>query len=103
MESKYGEGIAYALENIIWYNCHYVWLKELRDALEKLPKGEHMGRIFGPDEWHTEHHMIWMLLVGMFGNWGTSIRSGWIDKIPECIEFIDEICKESWEAEVRDG
>ena len=33
-----------------------------------------------------------MLLVGMFGNWGTSINSGWIEKTKECAEFIRNLC-----------
>lgn len=99
MESKYGEGIAYALESIIWYNGHYVWLKELRDTLETIPKNGILTCQIPVEEWHTEHHMIWMLLVGMFGDWGTSIRGGWIDKVPQCIDFINEICRESWEVD----
>lgn len=104
MEGKYGEGIVYALQNIIWYDGHFEWLKDLRDDLLKF-ESESKGAMWRSyscpidvKEWHTEHHCIWMLLVGMFGDWGTSIKSGWIEKIPECVEFIDEVCKMSWEA-----
>jgi hypothetical protein len=85
-----------ALDSIVWYNGHYEWLKKLRDDLEAWDNGffPYQGDI----EWHTEQHCIWMLLVGMFGDWGTSIRTGWIEDIAGCIKFIDEICKESWEA-----
>lgn len=83
-----------ALENVIWYDGHYEWLKDLRNDLENyddllypIPEGM---------EWHTEQHCIWMLLVGMFGDWGTSIRTGWIEDFEGCIKFIDKICKESW-------
>lgn len=41
------------------------------------------------DEWGSEEHCIYMLLVGMFGNWGTSIRSGWLEKYKECKEFLE--------------
>ena len=93
---KIGGKLYEALENIIWYDGHYRWLKELRDELEA--HGEFYPK---PDsiEWHTEQHCIWMLLVGTFGEWGTSIRTGWIEDIKGCIAFIDEICKESWEAD----
>lgn len=55
------------------------------------------------DEWHTETHVIYMLLVGMFGSWGTSIRSGWIEQKKECVEYIREICSEMREAERLNG
>lgn len=89
-----------ALESIVWYDGHYVWLKDLRDELAKYPKDKNF---LTPDdiEWHTEIHTIWMLLVGMFGDWGTSIRSGWIEDIQDCIDFIDALCEESWEVEAR--
>jgi hypothetical protein len=41
--------------------------------------------------------MIWMLLVGMFGDWGTSIRGGWIERHDECIAFIKSIMPEDEE------
>lgn len=89
-----------ALESIIWYDGHYEWLKELRDDLVQW-REERFYRM--PDDiiYHTEQHTIWMLLVGMFGEWGTSIRSGWLQEIDDCIEFIDAVCKMSWEAEER--
>ena len=89
-----------AMESIIWYDGHYEWLKELRDILLEYPKGKNYPT---PDQikGHSEEHTIWMLLVGMFGNWGTSIRCGWIEDIQGCIEFIDAVCKMSWDAEGR--
>ena len=86
-----------ALESVIWYNGHYEWLKELRDDMEKRRDEGNYFREF--EKWNTEEHTIWMLLVGMFGEWGTSIRSGWIEDIQECIDFIDAVCAFSWEAE----
>lgn len=89
----------YALENIVWYDGHYIWLKELRDELVKQPKDEFYCSYLDVDECHTEKHAIWMILVGMFGDWGTSIRSGWIEDIDGCIEFINNLCEESWRAD----
>ena len=89
-----------ALESIIWYDGHYEWLKELRDVLSAYPEEKYFP-IPNSIEWHTEHHCIWMLLVGVFGDWGTSIRSGWIEDKKGCIEFIDAVCKMSWDAEER--
>lgn len=92
--------LLYAMECVVWYDCHYMWLKELCDKLAAHPNEFYPM----PDmEWHTEQHTIWMLLVGMFGEWGTSIRSGWIDQIPECIAFINNMCKEMWEEDSTVG
>lgn len=84
-----------ALESIVWYDGHYVWLKELHNKLKSC-REESFFSMPNDIEWHTEKHTIWMLLVGMFGSWGTSIRSGWIEKTAECAEFIEALCKESW-------
>lgn len=92
-----------ALDSVIWYDGHYEWLKELRDDMEVYLKSNDKKAfyqiIFPAPEWLSEKHTIYMLLVGMFGDWGTSIRGGWIEDTEECIKFIDEICKHSWEAE----
>ena len=95
-----GRGLFSALESIIWYDGHDEWLKDLRDDMERhLKNGGSYNYIcpFDHTEWHTEQHTIFMLLVGMFGDWGTSIRGGWIEDIEGCIKFIEEICKEAWE------
>lgn len=87
------ETMEYALECIVWYNCHYEWLEPLADELEK--HGDHNYPIPDDVRWHTEDHCIWMLLVGMFGDWGTSIRSGYIEETKECAKFIRELCKKA--------
>ena len=40
---------------------------------------------------HKEFNVIWIMLVEMFGNCGTSPRTGWIDKRKECAEFLQQI------------
>lgn len=88
-----------ALENIVWYDGHYIWLKELYYKLKACQGKVPIITMPSDLEWHTEKHAIWMLLVGMFGSWGTSIRSGWIEKPKECADFIEALCKEYWEME----
>lgn len=85
-----------ALKAIIWYDGHYEWLPKLCEGLEKA-KSEGKNYPNPIEKWHTENHTIMMLLIGMFGDWGTSIRSGWIEKHDECIAFINEITKEMLE------
>lgn len=89
-----------ALESIVWYNGHHVWLTKLVEILES---NDTEYGISCPDfcaKRDTEAHCIWMLLVGMFGEWGTSINSGWIEqnKRKEAAQFIRELCAESWRA-----
>ena len=82
----------YALESIIWYNGHQEFLIDLADKLEASES--YYPNPIDVAEWHTEMHCIWMLLVGMFGDWGTSIRGGWIEKTKECAEYIRNLCKD---------
>lgn len=90
-----------AMDSIICYDGHYEWLNTIRDEMNSiLSSGEkyvHYDSPFDYTEWHTEKHTIFMLLVGMLGDWGTSIRSGWIDDLEGCIEFIDTICEKERE------
>ena len=102
-EEKWHEKFIYAMDSIVWYDGHHEWLKTICDEMEAILKmGDKYTNYncpFDHTEWHTEKHTIFMILVGMFGDWGTSIRGGWIEDIEGCIKFIDEICKHSWEAE----
>lgn len=84
-----------AFSNIIWYDALYCWLEELADALEKAT-GYYVNPL-STEKWHTEERFIWMLLVGMFGDWGTSIRGGWIEQTKECAEYIRWLCSKAKE------
>lgn len=95
------ENLQEALRSIVWYDGHYEWLEEFADKLEK---SNGIFRCpFDPKDWNSEPHVIYMLLVGMFGNWGTSIRGGWIEETKECAEYIRELCKDMKELEELNG
>lgn len=84
--------IDYALSAIVSYDGHADWLMNLADELDAC-KGFYSNPL--PTElWATNRHFIWMLLVGMFGSWGTSIRSGWIENTADAARFIRSICKD---------
>lgn len=89
-----------SIHNIIWYDGNYVWLKDLRDDMVNFKKTHdeyaNYPNPFDHAQWHTEQHVIYMLLAGLFGDWGTSIRSAWIEDIDGCIEFINFMCEECW-------
>lgn len=38
-----------------------------------------------------ELNVLWLLLVEMFGDCGTSPRSGWIEKRSECANFLETV------------
>ena len=40
---------------------------------------------------NKELNVLWILLVEMFGDCGTSPRSGWIEKRSECSDFLETI------------
>ena len=90
-----------ALETVVWYNGMYYWLKELRDSmvkhLERTPEIRlNYASPIKLDDIGKPNHFIWTLLVAMFGNWGTSVNSGWIENVVGCVEFIDALCENCW-------
>ena len=86
------EQLIEALDNIVWYNGHGEWLLDLADALQNCKKKKSIAG-FPSEEWGTEKHTLWMILVGLFGDWGTSVRSGWIEKTKDAAAFIRRICR----------
>lgn len=106
-----------ALRSIFWYegllteddSGNYsttCWLVKFIDDLEKnaSTKYQNMYTVddleafnknndFDEDEFdqRERHTVIWQMLVEMFGNCGTSPRTGWIEKRKECAEFLREI------------
>jgi hypothetical protein len=102
IESRENERkMEYALECIVFYNRHYEWLEKLADEIENT-KDLSYGNPLDISEWHSEKHCIWMLLVGMFGDWGTSIRGGWIEETKECANYIRELCRKAKGEETED-
>lgn len=97
------ESFTYAISSIVSYNGHGAWLMNLVEVLEsEYAKGKFLPNPLPVDMWGSEEHCIWMILVGMFGCWGTSIRSGWIEDAPGAAKFIREVCKDEMEDMERD-
>lgn len=79
-----------SLDSVVWYNCHYYKLNEIKQELLKKQDSGNYKYDYGNDE---QFQVIWMILVCLFGDYGSSPRSGWLemnykDKI---INFIDNI------------
>jgi len=72
------EDFAEALDSICWYNSHGPFLMNLAERIES----ETDETFLHPEDikWDTEEHFFWMILVSIFGDYGTSIRCGWIEK-----------------------
>lgn len=53
------------------------------------------SHIFEEDsfDWQERHTVIWQILVEMFGECGTSPRTGWIEQRKECADFLETIVK----------
>ena len=82
------ERIKHSFGSIAFYNGHEEWLWKLADDLSSCNKGFFKCNI-PVEEWNTDKHALWMFLVGIFGNWGTSIRSGWIEDTDAAADFIN--------------
>lgn len=76
----------YAFGCIASYDGHEAWLLNLADELEGYEG--HYSNPIPPAMWHSEPHVLWMLLVCFFGDWGTSVRSGWIEDTKGAAAFI---------------
>ena len=83
------ERIKHSFGSIAFYNGHEEWLWKLADDLSSCNKGFFECNI-PVEEWNTDKHALWMFLVGIFGNWGTSIRSGWIEDTDAAADFINQ-------------
>lgn len=48
-----------------------------------------------------ELELFWMILVEMYGDYGTSPRSGWmyVDELDECLNHLSEIRRKTWMSE----
>lgn len=43
--------------------------------------------------YNKELNVLWILLVSMFGEYGTSPRSGWIERPKEAAQFLKDVLK----------
>lgn len=90
-----------AFGNIASYNGHEEWLWEISDELADTDRFVRCP--ITDAEWLTDKHALWMMLVSAFGNWGTSNRSGWIEKTEEAAEFINDATDRYAEWRADDG
>ena len=92
-----------AIESVVWYNGLGEFIYPWKD---KKPN-DYSGYIT-PDYYDkgydeglvTQLEVIWMIAVMLYGNYGTSPRSGWIEDIDGFKKFIDTITESYRQEEV---
>lgn len=88
-----------SIKSIVWYNGHD---GEIKKMIKELKNDDFSARNYwwtGPTECThlVETHFIAMMIVLMFGEYGTSPRSGWIHDEQgrkDAISFLEELIKE---------
>ena len=85
------EKILDALDSITWYNCIAERLIQIKEDIINSKESQYIV----PDDIYSDNRIqpIWMMLVCMYGDYGTSPRSGWLEleNKKEIIDFIDKI------------
>ena len=84
-----------ALVNALWYNVGLEAIENLYNKLNALTEKDYSISYRDIDEdwyWDKELNTYWTMFVEMFGECGTSPRSGWLFKTPESLNFFKNIC-----------
>lgn len=78
-----------ALNSIVWYNGIYDFLEDVKNGVSKCNIG-YYNHTYPMGE---QEQIFWMLLVLLFGDYGTSPRSGWLEMEhkEEILDFIDRL------------
>ena len=99
------EDIIYVLNSIVWYNGLYEQLLKLKEDIVKQKNNDNYLKINENLEPKFEgfndaqFEIFWMMLVLLYGDYGTSPRTGWLlmENKEKIIKFIDDITKLSLE------
>ena len=95
MTERYENDKIYAaLVDALWYNIGADSIKTIVDKLKEPNKGDSINYFSTEDidlDWYfdKEANTYWTMFVLMYGDYGTSPRSGWIKKTKESIEFFE--------------
>lgn len=81
------------IATIVWYDGLEEWLEQFISELKNCEN----DRCFRPKQVLTangQERAIWEILVQLFGDWGSSVGSGWIEEKEECLEFLNSVHQE---------
>lgn len=81
---------AMALSTACWYDGYNTFLLIVAEDMKKcINEGAKRNYMYTDTFSGSAERLLWSMLVIMFGDYGTSPRSGWVDDIEGCIEFIE--------------
>lgn len=96
-QNNYGDGekkILSAIESVVYYNglgeSVYPWKDMKPDDYTGYIRPDYRDKGYD-DSLTTQLEVIWMIAVMLYGEYGTSPRSGWIEDIAGFRNFIDAI------------
>lgn len=92
------EDLIDALDSVTWYNGLAEEIVHWKDPGYFDERTNSLGwnwDLFNdfPLEMREQIQIIWIICVELFGDYGTSPRSGWIENIEAFYKFVDEITK----------
>ena len=88
------EELIEAIKRACWYNGYEEYLEEIKNQIEQTPTNKYSYSYDYNDE---GFQVVYMILVLLFGDYGTSPRFGWIEmkNKDKALAFIDKICYKS--------
>ena len=101
-----GEKLLDALDRVAWYNGLAEQILEWKELpVEQTFTGERQIKHLYRSLDGEQLEVIWMIAVSMFGDYGTSPRTGWITEVGGFFAFIDRITKtyREWRVNFQTG
>ena len=81
---------AMVLSRVCWYGGYDTFLLIIAADMKKaINEGGKKHYKYTDAFCGSAERLIWSMLVLMFGDYGTSPHTGWIDDMTGCIEFIE--------------
>jgi len=83
-----------ALVDALWYNVGAEAIKTIGDRFKEFNQDESSHYLSTDDinkDWYHDKELntYWTMFVLMYGDYGTSPRSGWIEKTEESLKFFE--------------
>ena len=95
MTERYKNDKTYrALVDTLWYNVGSAAIKTIVDKFQ-----DESIQYFSAEDFDKELNTYWTMFVLMYGDYGTSPRSGWIEKSEESLKFFEELYNDIKEIE----
>ncbi len=95
MTERYENDKTYrALVDALWYNVGADAIKTIVDKFKELIQDESSHYLSTEDinkDWYHDKELntYWTMFVLMYGDYGISPRSGWIEKTEESLKFFE--------------